>query len=308
MGFGTGSDDLKLARLFPGLAFAVEARLADEALSVLLDIVALLIFLLPFLLLIDPSLLNILLFCSLPDVDDVAIDPTFVLLDMLLAFSLLSKFFAFILRLSGSQTDLERTEPNSRRLKAVGIRLICLFLVSSSLSLDEDGKELNEESTIGSTLEILSHRFNIGSVPSDSFTFSNDDIIGKRIGGNRKSLLVDVECDASVSCEALLSEKFTRLSEGLAVELLCSFLMGDTFDTFSLFILTLESLLLVLKSESSVSTCCKDITTSGRLAVSIVCISLGITATGEESNSNSFSTSSFLGGLVVGKHLFSDLK
>lgn len=199
MGFGTGSDDLKLARLLPGFVLAVEALLADEALSFLRDIVALLIFLLPFLLFTEPSLLNILLFCSLPDVDDVAIDPTFVLLDILLAFSLLSKILFFTLRLSGSQTDFERIVPNSRRLKAVGMRLICLFLVSSSLSLDDDGNELNEESTIGSTLEILSHRFNIGSVPSDSFTFSNDDIIGKRIGGNRKSLLVEVECDASVS-------------------------------------------------------------------------------------------------------------
>lgn len=92
------------------------------------------------------------------------------------------------------------------------------------------------------------------------------------------------------------------------MELRCSFLMGDTLDTFSLFILILVSLLLFLKSESSVSTCCKDITTSGRFAVSIVCVSFGMTATEEESNSNSLSPSSFLVGLVVEKHLFSDLK
>lgn len=46
--FGTGSDDLKLAKFkfFTDFALAVEALLAEEALSFLRDIVALLMFLL----------------------------------------------------------------------------------------------------------------------------------------------------------------------------------------------------------------------------------------------------------------------
>lgn len=117
-----------------------------------------------------------------------------MLLDMLLAFSLISEFLDLDLRLSGSQTDFERMVLKfSRRLNAVAIRRIGLFFVSSSLSLLDVGSELNEESTTGSTLEILSQRFKIGSELSASFTFSKEDMIGKSIGGNLKSLLVDVE-------------------------------------------------------------------------------------------------------------------
>lgn len=105
----------------------------------------------------------------------------------------------------------------------------CFLLVSSSLSLVDEGRELNEESPIGSTLEMLSQRLSTGSLLSDNLTFSSEDIIGSKMGGNLKSLLVDVECEASVSCEALRSEKFTRLSEGLrAVELLCNLRTGLT--------------------------------------------------------------------------------
>lgn len=202
-GFGTGSEDFKLAKLFADFTtLAVDALVAEEARSFLRVIVALLIFRLLSLLFTEPSLRNILLFWSLPDVDDVVTEPTLVLVDILLAFSQLSEFLAIVLalRLSGSQTDLDRTVPKcSRRLTAVGARRNCLLLfASSSLSL-EDGRELNDESTIGSTLDILSHLFRTGSVPSESFTFSNEEIIGNKIGGNRKSLLVDVDCEASVS-------------------------------------------------------------------------------------------------------------
>lgn len=60
--FGTGSDDLKLAKFkfFTDFALAVDALFADDALSFLRDIVALLMFLLV-LLLRDPSLRNTLL-------------------------------------------------------------------------------------------------------------------------------------------------------------------------------------------------------------------------------------------------------
>lgn len=203
-GFGTGSEDFKLAKLFADFAtLAVDALVAEEARSLLRDIVALRIFRLLILLLTEPSLRSILLLWSLPEVDDVVTDPTLVLVDILLAFSLLSEFFAIVLalRLSGSQTDLDRTVPKcSLLLTAVGALRNCLLLLaSSSLSLVEEGRELNEESTIGSTLEILSHLFRTGSVPSESFTFSNEDIIGNKIGGSRKSLLVEVDCEASVS-------------------------------------------------------------------------------------------------------------
>lgn len=124
----------------------------------------------------------------------MAIEPTFVLLEILLAFSLISEFLDLDLRLSGSQTDFDLIVLKfSRRLKAVGMRRIGLFFVSSSLSLLEEGSELKEESTTGSTLEILSQRFSIGSELSASLTFSKEEIIGNNIGGSLKSLLVDVE-------------------------------------------------------------------------------------------------------------------
>lgn len=247
---------MKLAKLFPDLDLAVDARLADDARSVLRVIVALLMFLLVGLLQSEPSRLKALLFWSLPEVEDVAIEPTFVLLEILLLFSLLSEFFPLNLLLSGSHTDFDRIVLKfSLRLKAVGIRRTGLLFLSSSLSLDE-GNELNDESTIGSTLDILSHLFKIGSLPSESLTFSNEEMIGNSIGGNLISVLVDVEFEASVSCDALLSEKLTRLSGALrAVALLCNFLIGDGFGTLSEIVLTLESLLLCLKSDSSVSTC-----------------------------------------------------
>lgn len=191
IGLGTGSDVLKLDKLFPDFTRAVEARLAEDALSVLRVVVALLIFLLLSLLLREPSRLKTLLFCSLPDVEDT--EPTLVLVEILLMLSMLSEFLALTLLLSGSQTDLDLIEPKfSRRLKAVGIRRTGFLLLSSSLSLDE-GSELNEESTNGSTLDMLSHRFKIGSLLSASFTFSKEEIIGKSIGGNLISLLVEVE-------------------------------------------------------------------------------------------------------------------
>lgn len=195
MDFGTGSEDLKLAKLifFTVFDFAVEALVAEDALSDLRDVVALLIFL-DILLFSEPSRRRTLLLWSLPDVEELATDPTLVLVEILLAFSLISEFFDLDRRVSGSHTDLDLMAVKfSRRLKAVGTRRIVLFVVSSSLSLLELGSELNDESTIGSTLEILSQRFRIGSAPSESFTFSKEEIMGSSIGGNLKSLLVEVE-------------------------------------------------------------------------------------------------------------------
>lgn len=308
IGFGTGSDDFKLARALLDFERAVDARLTEADLSVLRAVVALLILLLLILPFRDPSLRNALLL-SLPDVEEVvATDPTFVLLDILLAFSLLSKFFDLDLLLSGSQTDWDLMVPKLfRRLRAVGTLRKDFLFASSSVSLEEEGKELKDESTMGSTLDILSQRLRIGSVPSASLTFSSDEIMGRRIGGSLSSLLVDVECDASVSCEALLSEKLTRRSEGFfAVELLCNFRIGDGFGVGS----ENEALsLLFLQSESSVlSACCKHTTTSGRPAKSNGCVPPLASTAVDASSTNSFSKSKFFVGLAAAaKHLFSDL-
>lgn len=111
-----------------------------------------------------------------------------------------------------------------------------------------------------------------------------------------------------MSCDALLSEKLTLLSEGfLAVELLCNFFIGVAFGTWSVLDFAFESLL-ILQSESSVSACCIDTTTSGSAAASIVCDPPLCEITVVASMENSLSASTFLVRLAAGtKHLFSDL-
>lgn len=78
----------------------------------------------------------------------------------------------------------------------------------------------------------------------------------------------------------------------------------------SVLALALASLLVFLQSESSVSACCRDTTTSGSAAASAnVSGPPGGVITAVASIENSLSMSTFLVGLVEGmKHLFSDLE